>query len=77
MTNEQKLNYFRKALPEIQQLQAHELDEFLQEKSSWNLPSDVLKFLTRAIDTRRKEVFTSMTTADSMAVHSNISVSDL
>jgi len=77
MTNEQKLNYFRKALPERQQLMAHEMEEFRREKSSWNLPRDGMDYLERAVDIRRAEVFTTMSTVSAMAVHSNLNPSEL
>ena len=73
MTNEQKLNYFRKALPEIQQLQLHELDEFMQEQSLRNLPSDVLDFLHKAVAIRRKESAQNILTVE----HSNIKLDDI
>ena len=76
MTNQQKLDYFKQALPEIQQLYTHELDEFMRDQSIRNLPSDVMQFLMKAVDIRKVELLNT-TNMDSFAVHSEITLQDL
>ena len=77
MSNERKLQFLRNQLQHIQQLNASELDQHLQEMYMRNLPSDVINYLSRAVDIRRNEILNTLATENSMAIHSELTLSDI